>query len=158
VMMGSVFTMNHYLKIIYLIMKRVFIFMVDMLLLCEFATQVLFHHIAMFINPFAFGVNFNLPVFNIANFMNPSAEKRFCSWVRHTTHCFGDTLFSCSFISGLFKATIALARVIKGFAIITPFSSNRLTADTTRFLDKWLHGLHYIPTINKAQAIYGGLI
>lgn len=156
--MGSMFTMNHYLKIIYFVMKCIFIFMMNMFMSFKFAAKMLFHHIAMFINPPTFWAYFDLIILYVSHAVDSSTEYRFCSRMRHTTHCFGDMLSSCPFISGFIKTIITLTRVIEGVAIITPFPCNGFAADTTRFLDKWFHRLHYIPSEYKAQAIYGGVI
>jgi len=157
-MMGSMFTMNHYLKIIYFIMKSVLVFMVDVLVCLKFATKVLFHHISVFINPSTFGVNLNLPVFNVAYLMNSPTKKGFCSGMVHTTHSFRHMLFHCGFIPWLLKTLGALAGIVKGFSIPASHGSHGVATDTTGFLDKCFHRLHYMPTKNKAQAIYGGVI
>ena len=149
-MVGGMFSMNHDFKIFYYIMKRIFVFMVNVFILCKFSAKMLLHYITMFINPFSFGVNLNLPIFNIADPMDSSAKKGFCSRVGHAF------LRSAFYLvnSGTFSASTGIP---EGFSVVPPNGRYRVSTNLTGLFHRFFHVYIINQLIHKGNRFMEGV-
>lgn len=126
-------------KILWVIIKRISVYMMNMFKCFKITFQSFFHNRTMFKRPFSSRFCFYLPIYAITAFDFSSRSYWSGTGMINTRKRFANSFSAKLFFSAFISTFWTLFWIIKRLSILSSFFLYRITANSTRFVFKFYH-------------------